>query len=158
MYKKILCVCICNTCRSPLAGAVMSRQFAQAGLDIEVHSAGLWSAYEGYPADSRGVVAARLRGFDLSKHVVRKVSIDDFGTYDLILAMDQTSLTELELKRPACNTTRIQLFTSCSEVYHGQDVPDPYPTGQFDPVIDIIEETTRHGTARIQSSRQLLCA
>lgn len=155
MYKKILCVCLCNTCRSPLAKQVLSAKLAQAGLDVEVDSAALWSRHAGQPADSRAAVAARLRGYDLSGHIVRKFAAQDYRMFDAILAMDSTVRDEIELKRPYGNTTPVQLFTNCADSLRGQNVPNPYYTGKFDPVLDMLEKSSDECIAELYGVRQL---
>lgn len=139
MYKNILLVCLGNICRSALAQPVVHRRFSEKGLDVNVDSAGTGGWHAGAPADARAVVAGRLRGYDLSSHTARIMSAKDFERFDLILAMDQKNITKLEKLRPVGNTTRVELFTASSPRLRSAEIPDPYYSGKFDPVIEMIE-------------------
>ena len=59
---KILFVCMGNICRSPTVEAVARKEFARAGLDIDVESAGTEDYHIGKRADPRSIaVIARVR-------------------------------------------------------------------------------------------------
>ena len=80
-----------NICRSPTAEGVFRRVLAARApeLEIEIDSAGTHDYHVGSPPDRRAIQAARRRGVDLSGLRARMVSAEDFGHYDLILAMDE---------------------------------------------------------------------
>ncbi len=64
----IVFVCTGNTCRSPMAAALMRQVLDKRGRrDIMVTSAGL-AAIAGQPASRHAVEAMRERGVDLSAH------------------------------------------------------------------------------------------
>ena len=63
---RMLFVCLGNICRSPTVEAVARAEFARAGLDIEVDSAGTAGYHVGEPPDPRSIVAAAAHGYDLS--------------------------------------------------------------------------------------------
>ena len=63
---RILFVCMGNICRSPTAEGVMRRLIDEAGLDIEVDSAGTGGWHAGEPPDERATLAARRRGVTLA--------------------------------------------------------------------------------------------
>lgn len=58
---KIICVCTGNTCRSPMAAALLQRLLPGA----EVSSAGLY-AEEGMPASRHALLAMDEMGLDIS--------------------------------------------------------------------------------------------
>jgi protein-tyrosine phosphatase len=143
---RICFVCLGNICRSPTAEAVMRALANQAGTSVELDSAGTGGWHVGELADPRAVAAAARRGYAI-EHRARQFVADDFARFDLVLAMDQQNLTDLQaLARRATPVPRIALFRSYDPtVPNGADVPDPYTGGAagFDHVLDICERTCR---------------
>jgi len=133
---RVLMVCLGNICRSPTAEAVLRHKLAAAGLDghVEVDSAGTGDWHVGDPPDARSQRHAARRGYDLSALRGRRVSEADFERFDLILAMDEDNLADLERLRPDGGRAELRLFA-------GRPVPDPYAGGPagFEQVLDLVE-------------------
>ncbi|MEM1278277.1 MAG: low molecular weight phosphotyrosine protein phosphatase, partial [Pseudomonadota bacterium] len=55
---RVLCVCLGNICRSPMAEGALRKLGTEAGLAIEVDSAGTGAYHIGNPPDPRGLSAA----------------------------------------------------------------------------------------------------
>lgn len=84
----ILLVCSGNTCRSPLAAAILAEKLA-AAPDLgamSVQSAGI-AAWDGTPASEGSYLVALERGLDLSSHRARMLTADQVRDADLILTM-----------------------------------------------------------------------
>jgi protein-tyrosine-phosphatase len=80
-------VCTGNTCRSPLAEALLRLALFERGItDIEVTSAGT-GAWEGAPASEGAYLVGLENGLDLSGHRARLVTSEMVSTSDLILTM-----------------------------------------------------------------------
>ena len=145
--KKILFVCTGNICRSPVADAVMRHHLRQAGLWQPglVDSAGTHDYHRGHAPDPRSIASARQRGYDLSPLRARRVTAEDFGVFDEILAMDRGHLAFLQRLCPPADTpqARVGLFLDYLPGHHGQDVPDPYygTSADFEIVLDLIVPT-----------------
>lgn len=145
--QRILFVCLGNICRSPTAEAVFRDLVgrAAAGLAIEVESAGTHGYHAGSAPDQRAIVAARRRGIDMSGLRARKVVPADFERFDLLLAMDEQNLRQLQQLAPAEFRSRVRLFLDFAPQLRRRDVPDPYygdATG-FEEVLDLVEEAAR---------------
>ena len=138
---KILFVDAGNYCRSPAAEAVCRALAAQSGSGTRVafSSAGLKDKHVGDTADPRTIEACAARGYDLGAFRCREISPADFAASDLILAMDRDNLRQLEERRPAGNTVRIELFLG------DREVPDPYygESDGFAVMMDQIEAGAR---------------
>jgi protein-tyrosine phosphatase len=148
---KILFVCLGNICRSPTAEIVFRQILAREApeLAIEVDSAGTAAYHIGSPPDLRTRQAALRRGYDMSALRARVVGTEDFGRFDLILAMDRQNLDALRRTAPAAAHQRIRLFLEFAPETEAREVPDPYyggPNG-FEEVLDLVESAA-HGLLR----------
>lgn len=137
---KILYVCTGNICRSPLAEAITRHEAANRGLrGVMTASAGTHGYHIGERPDHRSITVAKNRGVSTEGQLARKVSLTDFESYDLILAMDRGHLVHLHDMAPASAHDRINLFMAhaCGEI---TDVPDPYygHIKDFEDVYDMI--------------------
>ena len=140
----VLMVCMGNICRSPTAEAMLRAKLAAAGLDarVRVDSAGTHGYHVGDPPDARAQRHARTRGVDLSGLRARRVVEDDFDRFDLVLAMDEDNLAELQRLGPADHPNRPRLLLEFASRAAAREVPDPYfggPDG-FEHVLNLIED------------------
>ncbi len=136
MTTRILCVCLGNICRSPMAQGVLERLGREAGLDLEIDSAGLGSWHVGNPPDPRGLTAASMRGYDNSAQRCRQIVEEDFRRFDLIFGMDQSNMERLRRLAPGGARATLRLFHP-----DGIEIPDPYYGNleDYDHALDLIE-------------------
>lgn len=88
----VLMVCTGNTCRSPLAAALLSRLIEEKGLQgVSVSSAGV-GAQDGAPASDGAYLVALEAGLDLSAHRATQLRPDLVREANLILAMSPSHL------------------------------------------------------------------
>lgn len=123
--KKIIFVCVGNSCRSQMAEG-FARQYAQQmGLDIEIHSAGTHP--EGY-VHHDAIAVMREKGIDISQQFSKSVATFDLRDFDYVIAM-------------GCIGSDI-----CPANFHGVSedwgIPDPIGRGLefYRKVRDMIEE------------------
>lgn len=139
----VLFVCMGNICRSPTAEGVFTRKVHEAGLGgrISIDSAGTHAYHIGNPPDPRTVQAAQRRGYDLTPLRARKVAVQDFGSFDHVLAMDDDNLAILRRLMPVESRARLSLFMDFAPTYGLREVPDPYYGGEsgFERVLDMVE-------------------
>lgn len=123
------------------------------GLEVEVDSAGTGTWHVGDPPDARAIVAARGRGIEISAQRARRVRREDFGAFSWIIAMDRATQDELEAIRPPGSTTNVQLMSTF--LPNGPvDIPDPYFSGKFEPVLDMLDVGLPRLLADLQAALQ----
>ena len=143
MTPRILFVCLGNICRSPTAEAVLRALAEAAGQSLELDSAGTGDWHVGKPPYPPAIRAGALRGYDLTALRARQVTPEDFGRFDLILAMDESNLAALERLRPEGDETPVRLLLDYAPPGGPREVPDPYFTGDFEEALDLIEAAGR---------------
>jgi protein-tyrosine phosphatase len=150
MATRILCVCLGNTCRSPMAQGVIEAMAAAAGLTLAVDSAGLGAWHAGKPPDPRGLATAAKRGYDNAAQRSRLIEAADFDAFDLILAMDASNLARLRELCPTGARAQILLFHPS-----GRDIPDPYYGGlpDYEHALDMIEQAASDLIHQITASK-----
>jgi len=142
---RVLFVCLGNICRSPMAEAVFRHMVKEAGLDgvVEVDSAGTGHWHVGEPPHEGTRRVLDQNGIDWRGIRARQVVPDDAERFDYIVAMDAENQGEvvrmLDLHRPG-RTKQPQVFRLLDLVPDAPvaDVPDPYYTGNFDEVYELI--------------------
>lgn len=156
---RVLFVCMGNICRSPTAQGAFVKVLVEKAAELAVHvdSAGTHAYHVGEPPDPRARRAAERRGIDLSRQRARRVSVEDFASFDLILAMDKLNHAALMDMSPPEYHERIKLILEFAPRLELEDVPDPYYGGinGFERVLDLVEEASigllEHVRARIPS-------
>lgn len=144
----VLFVCLGNICRSPTAQGVFEQQLREAGLSDQVYvdSAGTAGWHHGKAPDPRTQQVAHRRGYDLSRLRARQVEMEDFRRFDLILAMDEQNLRDLQALAPVDFDGELRLLLELTHPGQRKAVPDPYYTegdAGFHEVVDLIEGASR---------------
>lgn len=143
MTVSVMFVCLGNICRSPTAEAVFRERVIAAGLEahIRIDSAGTGDWHIGRAPDPRTREAAARRGYQMDTLRARQVSPQDFYEFDVVLAMDNTNLADLQAMQPADVNVTLGRFLDYSTAASVKEVPDPYYGGEdgFDRVLDLIE-------------------
>lgn len=112
----ILFVCTGNTCRSAMAGAILSHLAKENNADICADSCGV-AAYPA-PASHNAVLAVdELYGIDLKGHEAKMVSADLVDKADVIFAMTPRHAQAL-----------LSLFPECADklTVANPEITDPY--------------------------------
>ncbi len=145
--RSILFVCTANICRSPTAEGVLKKYLADRKIAerFQVDSAGTHDYHVGKPPFPLAVQRAKLRGYNLTHMIARRVKSDDFDHFDVILGMARENVSALRQIAPTRCKHKIELFLEYGEDYNGEDVPDPYGGQEkhFDLALDMIEDGCR---------------
>ncbi|MCL4864584.1 MAG: low molecular weight protein arginine phosphatase [Gemmatimonadales bacterium] len=92
----VLFVCSGNTCRSPMAEALLRRAVHERGWDdVTVGSAGT-GALEGAPASEGSYLVSLEAGLDLSRHRARQLTPRLIRDADVILTMSRSHRSRVE--------------------------------------------------------------
>ncbi|XP_015227213.1 PREDICTED: low molecular weight phosphotyrosine protein phosphatase isoform X2 [Cyprinodon variegatus] len=126
--KSVLFVCLGNICRSPIAEAVFRKMATDTGVvDQWVIDSGATSDWNtGSLPDTRGLACLRKYGIETS-HKARQVTKDDFMSFEYILCMDESNLSDLKRKANSVKNCRAKIELLGS--YDPQNqliIKDPY--------------------------------
>jgi protein-tyrosine phosphatase len=140
----VLFVCLGNICRSPMAEAVFRDLVKKEGLADKIHidSAGTGHWHVGEPPHRGTLDILTKNNIDTSGLVARQIRKEDEETFDYIVVMDEAN--ERDVRRiisanPKAEVRRLMDYVD----YPVKNVPDPYYTGNFDEVYELITEGCR---------------
>ncbi len=117
---KILFVCTGNTCRSPMAAAIMNKIAKENDMDVEANSAGIF-AESGSGASENAIKAMRFYGISLKDHKSTQLSESMINDADLILTMTEGQRAMIEGYAPD------KIFSIYGFFGYGDyEITDPY--------------------------------
>ncbi|GGG88225.1 low molecular weight protein-tyrosine-phosphatase [Paenibacillus radicis (ex Gao et al. 2016)] len=160
---RVLFVCLGNICRSPMAEAVFRNMVQQAGLEqvIEIDSAGTGDWHIGHPPHEGTRKLLDSKGISYSGMKARQFTKSDREQFDYIVCMDtknEKDVLQLLGQSAAVNGVpsgdsgaRIFTFMSLLPDSNIADVPDPYYTGNFDEVYELVEQGSAKLLERVRS-------
>ena len=128
----ILFVCTGNTCRSPMAAALMNKLASENDMDVTCESAGIYAS-ENEPASENAIIAMQNYGADLTEHKSKIISDTLIQQSDLILTMTEGHKMMISGIAPE------KIFTICEFAGYEGDISDPYG-GDIDEYKETAEE------------------
>ncbi len=126
--KSIIFVCTGNTCRSPMAEALMKKLLSEENInDIDVFSRGI-SVFENSPASDNSIEACKKYDIDLSYHKSKLLSADEIKMASLILTMTSEHKQAIISFMPECKDKIFSIY----EFAFGQNknISDPFGATQ----------------------------
>ncbi|MCK5198651.1 MAG: hypothetical protein KAR21_09890 [Spirochaetales bacterium] len=145
---KVMFVCMGNVCRSPLAHILLDIYLEKNDLTgrISVESSGVNVFSEGQALCSNIVRTASRRGLSI-EHYSRNFYPSDGEEFDLILAMDHTTMSRIKSTiKNVPSKGEVRFFRDYDPVKDGSsEVPDPWYGGndESEMVFDMIERTMK---------------
>jgi protein-tyrosine phosphatase len=154
MTIRVLFVCMGNICRSPMAEGVFQNLVDQAGLGdkIIVDSAGTSGYHVGEPAHRGTLKMLESQGIKYQGRS-RQLTRRDLNEYHYILAMDDDNLAGIR-SLGLCDA-KVCLFLDYFPDQPIREMPDPYYTGGFQQVYDLVEGASKNLLAEIRKEHNL---
>ena len=147
---KILFICHGNICRSVMAEMVMKELCRQAGVEkqFEIASAAVSREEIGndiYPPAKRKL---REKGIPFTSHAARQITRADYAYYDYIICADRSNIRWLERIIGEDAEHKVSLMMAwvgdgLSVTGYGEDVADPWYTGDFEEAYQDIETSCK---------------
>ena len=139
--KRVICVCLGNICRSPLAEGILKAKAQELNVPLEIASAGTAGYHIGSRADKRSEKVGKRHNVDISNHKAQKFKADHFDEFEIILVMDQMNYSDVSsLARSSEDLKKINLYLI------EEDVEDPYYGEEdgFEKMYHILESKAEH--------------
>lgn len=152
----VLFVCLGNICRSPLAEGVFREQVRMAGLTkvIRIDSCGTGDWHVGHPPHDGSLRIAAQHGICIKDLRARQLSADDFLRFQIVVAMDSKNLQVIK-SFPGHSKVNIFLLREfeprMQPIEVDTDVPDPYYTGGFLEVYQILDRCCSNLLVEVRS-------
>lgn len=147
--KRALIVCKGNTCRSPMAVALLADMLRRQGREqeVQVRSAGIW-ADEGQPATAEARKTMRERGLDVSEHRAHLLSVHDVRQADLVITMERGIAEAIRIEVPDAAG---RVYTLGDLADDPRDVEDPIggPPAGYRAAADVLQGMLQRAQARI---------
>lgn len=139
---RVVFVCLGNICRSPMAEAVFRHLVEKKHLSdvIEIDSAGTGDWHIGKPPHEGTRRQLDLHGISYAGMKARQFTPKD-QAFDYIVCMDTKN--EADVRRIlGAESQSAKIFKFMDMLPHAaeDDVPDPYYTGNFDYVYELVTE------------------
>ncbi len=138
---KVCFVCLGNICRSPMAEGLYQKRIRDLGLShlISVESRATSSYEIGRPPHPGTAKILRRENAELVGKKAQRISTNDVEEFDIIIGMDQDNVNDLK-QITGKHQHKIYLYRDIHPNTKGEDVLDPYYTGEYENTFQAIHE------------------
>lgn len=156
MAINVLFVCLGNICRSPMAQAVFECMVDDAGLSGQFHidSVGTsgWHIGELHHYGTQQVL--HKNGMGTFRHRARQLSAEDYANPDTyIIAMDNSNIEQMRDRFG--EHPNVHLLLDYFDDDRISEVPDPYYTGGFNGVFELVKRGCEGLLTAIREEHQI---
>lgn len=151
MMIRIMFVCLGNICRSPMAEAIARVKLQEKGFQdiIHVASSGTGNWHIGKRPHEGTLKILETHGYDHANLRGSQIKSDHFYEWDYFIAMDSSNEHHLKNLKPDDSQAIIKRLLSYHPSSSLTDVPDPYFTGNFVEVYELIEQSISNLLAEV---------
>jgi protein-tyrosine phosphatase len=125
-----------------MAEAIFKDMVKKKGLEGKIHvdSAGTGGWHKGNPPHKGTQSILTKNNIDFTGQTARQVIQEDIAKFHYIIGMDVENVGNLRRMAGHTKTAYIARLLDFVPHLHIEDVPDPYFTGNFDEVYDLVQE------------------
>ncbi|WP_027956163.1 low molecular weight protein-tyrosine-phosphatase [Halobacillus kuroshimensis] len=153
---RVLFVCLGNICRSPMAEAVFRNLVEKENLSsqITVDSAGTGHWHTGSQPHEGTQDILDKNNVSYEGMTARQVKGTDWDEFDYLVAMDEKNIRDLYSIRQKDGVTITKLMDYLPQL-DVDEVPDPYYTGNFDYVYELVQQGCAELLAAVKKEHNL---
>ncbi len=151
---RILFVCLGNICRSPMAEAILVHRVRELNLasQIEIDSAGTGDWHIGDAPHEGTLGILKTNGIEHPMKA-RQIIASDLDEFDYLIVMDDKN--ERDVRAMPTGRAHIARLLDYLPAAKDKNVPDPYFTGDFDAVYQMVSAACDNLLAEVRREQKI---